>query len=189
MLYVSSVLMECAILETVKFFKSQLVSEVWFMSTATYYSCDFWKTGESKVGRNEVILCVRYDESRVVCMNNVSFSWNNFLKAIGWAVFIHRLPNLADVNSSVKKESTWLILPVVIRLSQRLSHACLSINKFVLWNCEWLIISVIVYLIVPYYLDNRSNSRANTCINTRLFGRVAFIRLKPMQLVWYCVES
>lgn len=27
---------------------------------------------------------------------------------------------------------TWLILPVVICLSQRLSHACLSINKFVL---------------------------------------------------------
>ena len=62
---------------------------------------------------------------------------------------------------------TWLILPVVIRLSQRLSHACLSIN-IILWNCEWLIISVIVYSIVPYYLDNRSNSRANTCINARL---------------------
>jgi hypothetical protein len=60
---------------------------------------------------------------------------------------------------------TWLILPVVIRSSQRLSHAGLSIN-ISLWNCEWLIISVIVYLIVPYYLDNRSNSRANTCINT-----------------------
>jgi hypothetical protein len=29
---------------------------------------------------------------------------------------------------------TWLILPVVICLSQRLSHACLSINSFVL--CE-----------------------------------------------------
>ena len=28
--------------------------------------------------------------------------------------------------------STWLILPVVIRLSQRLSHACLSISNFVL---------------------------------------------------------
>ena len=55
-----------------------------------------------------------------------------------------------------------------IRLSQRLSHACLSINNSILWNCEWLIISVIVYLIVPYYLDNRSNSRANTCINTQL---------------------
>jgi len=75
-----------------------------------------------------------------------------------------------------------LILPVVIRLSQRLSHACLSINDFVLWNCEWLIISVIVYWMVPYYLDNRSNSRANTCVNTQLLvGRVAFIRLKPMR--------
>ena len=62
--------------------------------------------------------------------------------------------------------ATWLILPVVIRSSQRLSHACLSIN-ILLWNCERLIISVIVYLIVPYYLDTRSNSRANTCVNTR----------------------
>ena len=30
------------------------------------------------------------------------------------------------------KVVTWLILPVVICLSQRLSHACLSINNFVL---------------------------------------------------------
>ena len=44
---------------------------------------------------------------------------------------------------------TWLILPVVICLSQRLSHACLSINASILWNCEWLIKSVIVYLMVP----------------------------------------
>jgi hypothetical protein len=42
----------------------------------------------------------------------------------------------------------WLILPVVICLSQRLSHACLSITNFVLGNCRWLIKSVIVYLIV-----------------------------------------
>jgi hypothetical protein len=28
------------------------------------------------------------------------------------------------------KIATWLILPVVICLSQRLSHACLSINNF-----------------------------------------------------------
>lgn len=40
----------------------------------------------------------------------------------------------------------WLILPVVIRSSQRLSHACVSVNLIV-WNCEWLIISVIVYLV------------------------------------------
>ena len=31
-----------------------------------------------------------------------------------------------------RRTVTWLILPVVICLSQRLSHACLSINKFVL---------------------------------------------------------
>ncbi len=59
-----------------------------------------------------------------------------------------------------------------IRLSQRLSHACLSINKSILWNCEWLIKSVIVYLMVPYYSDNRSNSRANTCIKPRLLEGV-----------------
>lgn len=63
--------------------------------------------------------------------------------------------------------ATWLILPVVIRSSQRLSHACLSIT-IIQENCERLIISVIVSLIVPYYLDTCSNSRANTCINTRL---------------------
>ena len=76
-------------------------------------------------------------------------------------------PSLARVQGRTKKThtATWLILPVVIRSSQRLSHACLSVN-IILWNCERLIISVIVYLIVPYYLDNRSNSRANTCVNT-----------------------
>jgi len=42
-----------------------------------------------------------------------------------------------------------LILPAIICLSQRLSHACLSINYIIRWNCEWLIKSVIVYLIVP----------------------------------------
>ena len=31
-----------------------------------------------------------------------------------------------------EKKATWLILPVVICLSQRLSHACLSINAFIL---------------------------------------------------------
>ena len=41
---------------------------------------------------------------------------------------------------------------------------CMSKYKqIVRRNCEWLIKSVIVYLMVPYYLDNRGNSRANTC--------------------------
>jgi len=31
-------------------------------------------------------------------------------------------------------------------------------------RCEWLIKSVIVYLMIPCYMDNCGNSRANTCI-------------------------
>lgn len=31
-------------------------------------------------------------------------------------------------NDIVEKNATWLILPVVICLSQRLSHACVSMN-------------------------------------------------------------
>jgi len=42
-----------------------------------------------------------------------------------------------------------LILPVVICLSQRLSHACLSIS-IIQRNCEWLIKTVIVYLIIKF---------------------------------------
>ena len=71
------------------------------------------------------------------------------------------------LSKTIKILATWLILPVVTRSSQRLSHACVSLNTE-LWNCEWLIISVIVYLVVSYYLDTRSNSRANTCVNTWL---------------------
>ena len=59
--------------------------------------------------------------------------------------------------------STWLILPVVICLSQRLSHACPSTSLRTKRNCEWLIKSVMVPLIVAPYSDNCGNSRANTC--------------------------
>ena len=37
-----------------------------------------------------------------------------------------------------------------------------------------------VYLIVPYYLDNRGNSRANTCSKTRLIGGLYLLDKKPM---------
>ena len=64
-----------------------------------------------------------------------------------------------------------------IRLSQRLSHACLSINNH---TVKLRMAHYISYSLFdgPYYLDNRSNSRANTCEKTRLFGRVVFIRYK-----------
>jgi hypothetical protein len=64
----------------------------------------------------------------------------------------------------------WLILPVVICLSQRLSHACLSIS-IIQRNCEWLIKTVIVYLIIETYMDTRGNSRANTCWCARLLRK------------------
>ena len=44
---------------------------------------------------------------------------------------------------------TWLILPVVICLSQRLSHACPRIS-ILQQICEWLIKTVIVSLIVIF---------------------------------------
>jgi len=51
-----------------------------------------------------------------------------------------------------------------IRLSQRLSHACLSISKLYV---KLRMAHYISYSLFdgPCYLDNRSNSRANTCIN------------------------
>ena len=41
-------------------------------------------------------------------------------------------------------------------------------KQFIRRNCRWLIKTVIVYLMVSYYLDNRSNSRANTCTKAQL---------------------
>ena len=40
---------------------------------------------------------------------------------------------------------------------------CMSKFKQILLDCGWLIISAIINLMVQYYLDNRGNSRANTC--------------------------
>ena len=85
----------------------------------------------------------------------------------------------------VKREVIWLILPVVICLSQRLSHACLSISVLILWNCEWLTKSVILYLMVDYYLDNRGNSRANTCAKSRLLcSSCSGVRIPCLEWSW-----
>ena len=63
------------------------------------------------------------------------------------------LPSIGTLRRTAEwlclKIVIWLILPVVICLSQRLSHACLSINV-IQWNCEWLIKTVIVYLIIEF---------------------------------------
>jgi hypothetical protein len=45
-------------------------------------------------------------------------------------------------------------------------------------DCERLIKSVKIYLMVKVYMDNRRNSRANTCAKPRLLGRGALVRFK-----------
>jgi hypothetical protein len=67
----------------------------------------------------------------------VQFCYSAFfvsIHALGALASLRRelLPRGLGPVGRVDKEVTWLILPVVICLSQRLSHACLSINNFIL---------------------------------------------------------
>jgi hypothetical protein len=52
-----------------------------------------------------------------------------------WKCGVSGFPRLASAgrggHGSSSTSVTWLILPVVICLSQRLSHACLSMNQFI----------------------------------------------------------
>ena len=79
----------------------------------------------------------------------------------------------------------WLILPVVICLSQRLSHACVSIS-IIRRNCEWLIKTVIVYLIIESYMDNRDKLQLIHAV--RPGPRVVIISIKPFPSgVWWII--
>jgi hypothetical protein len=78
---------------------------------------------------------------------------------------------------SLEKAATWLILPVVICLSQRLSHACVSIS-IIRRNCEWLIKTVMIYLIIESYMDNRDKLQLIHAI--RPGPRVVIISTKPI---------
>ena len=64
----------------------------------------------------------------------------------------------------VYKIKFWLILPVVICLSQRLSHACLSTSENKVKPQKAHYISYGSLDRIKNYLDNCGNSRANTCI-------------------------
>ena len=66
----------------------------------------------------------------------------------------------------------WLILPVVICLSQRLSHACLSTYSSKVKPQKAQYISYGLLDRVHSYLDNCGNSRANTC---KLLRTVRFV--------------
>jgi len=74
-----------------------------------------------------------------------------------------------------------LILPVVICLSQRLSHACLSPTKQTSETANGSLNQLRFPRCYSRYTDNCGNSRANTCteVSTRK-GRDAYIRPRPM---------
>ena len=76
---------------------------------------------------------------------------------------------------------TWLILPVVICLFQRLSHASLSISFY---TAKLRIAHYNSYNSHDdhYQMDIHGNSGANTCKNTKLYGMVAFISLRTNQV-------
>ena len=76
-------------------------------------------------------------------------------------------------------KATWLILPVVISLCQRLSHACVRLSD--------LIVNLRMAHYISYslfdnqcYLDNRSNSRANTCVKASLHGALHLLDLNQL---------
>ena len=77
----------------------------------------------------------------------------------------------------VRREATWLILPVVICLSQRLSHACLSISFYTV-KLRMAHYNSYCPLDSPPVLDTYGNSRANTYVQTQLRGRVVLIRYR-----------
>lgn len=63
-----------------------------------------------------------------------------------------------------KQIVTWLILPVVICLSQRLSHACLSISTLYSETANGSLNQSSCTRQLRYYTDTCGNSRANTCV-------------------------
>ena len=113
------------------------------------------------INRHSVRRILRIGEEMLRCNCKIATTANFVVLSIGFGwPWPHRF----------RHHVTWLILPVVICLSQRLSHACLSISVS-LRNCEWLIKTVIVSMSVVYYLDIHGNSRANTCVQTRLLRK------------------
>ena len=77
--------------------------------------------------------------------SRVCFAWRNHILANLTTLLL----TVASATDGGLRIVTWLILPVVICLSQRLSHACLSIS-IIQRNCEWLIKTVIVYMIIEF---------------------------------------
>ena len=97
--------------------------------------------------------------------------------------FIQFLPNLTTLlcfslgspfgrrRWGAKLEDSNLVDPASSHMLVSKTKPCMSkFKRFKRWDCGRLIISVIVYLMVDYYKDNRRNSRANTCTSNWFFS-------------------
>ena len=101
------------------------------------------------------------------CTGNVHFSWNDWqshcvLAGKSVNVFAH---------TRLACEGSYLVDPASSHMLVSKTKPCMSkFKRFKRWDCGRLIISVIVYLMVDYYKDNRRNSRANTCTSNWFFS-------------------
>jgi hypothetical protein len=72
---------------------------------------------------------IQFNENeRSTWMIDMTIYWSACACFVMWELFVRELVTTSRVCAV--KVDTWLILPVVICLSQRLSHACLSINLY-----------------------------------------------------------
>jgi hypothetical protein len=70
---------------------------------------------------------------------------------------------------SICRNYSYLVDPASSHMLVSKIKPCMSKYKLLYTvKLRWLIKSVIVYLILTYYLDNRGNSAANTCVKARL---------------------
>ena len=77
--------------------------------------------------------------------------------------------------------TSYLVDPASSHMLVSKTKPCMSkFKRFKRWDCGRLIISVIVYLMVDYYKDNRRNSRANTCTSRWFNHHLHLLDLPPM---------
>ena len=84
----------------------------------------------------------------------------------------------ATLTGARPSDGSYLVDPASSHMLVSKIKPCMSkYTLFIRRNCEWLIKSVRVYLMVPYYSDNRSKATANTCADPDS-RRDVFIRFK-----------
>ena len=97
-----------------------------------------------------------------------------------WLIMLFRKLIQLSAHDWAWSEDSYLVDPASSHMLVSKIKPCMSKYKhFILWNCEWLIKSVIVYLMISSYLDTRGNSRANTCDHTRLLEGWYLLDKKP----------